>query len=85
MAQAVQDFKNFLTTLHNQNLALHEVEEYHYNFYASYQEKDTGNFAFQMLIWKPGASMMGGSTMTRAQCMAMMSAMMQQHNLTRSC
>ncbi len=56
MSLAVQIFKNYLVSLHNPNLALHEVEEYQYNFYASYYENNTGNFAFQMLIWKPGAS-----------------------------
>ncbi len=60
MAQAVQSFKNYLTSSRNLDLALHEVEEYQYNFYAAYYEKSTGRFAFQMLIWKPGASMTGG-------------------------
>ncbi len=62
MAQAVELFKNYLTSRGNSDLALHEVEEYQYNFYASYYELSTGRFAFQMLIWKPGGSMMGGST-----------------------
>ncbi len=60
MDQAVQTFKSYLASGQNSNLALHEVEEYQYNFYASYYEKDTGNFAFQMLIWKPGATGMSG-------------------------
>lgn len=60
MGQAVQIFKNQLVSVRNTNIAVHEVEEYQYNFYASYYEKDTGNFAFQMLIWKPGASGMSG-------------------------
>lgn len=55
MSQAVQTFKNYLASLENSNIALHEVEEYQYNFYASYYEKNTGTFAFQMLIWKQGA------------------------------
>ncbi len=62
MAQAVQTFKNYLTSTGTHDLALHEVEEYQNNFYASYNEQSTGRFAFQMLIWKPGASMMGGTT-----------------------
>ena len=61
MAQAVQTFKNYLSSTGNPDLALHEVEEYQNNFYAAYYETSTGRFAFQMLIWKPGASMMGGS------------------------
>ncbi len=61
MAQAVQTFKNYLTSTGNPDLALHEVEEYQNNFYVSYSEQSTGRFAFQMLIWKPGVSMMGGT------------------------
>jgi hypothetical protein len=57
---AVQLFESYLTRLGNPNLALHEVEEYQNNFYASYYEKDTGIFAFQMLIWKPGSPWTGG-------------------------
>jgi hypothetical protein len=57
---AVQLFKSYLTTLGNSNLALHEVEEYKNNFYATYYEKNTGIFAFQMLIWKPGSPWTGG-------------------------
>ncbi len=68
LSQAVQTFKTFLVSLQNPNIALHEVEEYQYNFYASYYEKDTGNFAFQMLIWNPGTTgtsgMMGYGMMT---------------------
>jgi hypothetical protein len=60
MSQAVQTFKNYLVSLRNPSIALHEVEEYQYNFYASYYENNTGIFAFQMLIWKPGASYMMG-------------------------
>lgn len=60
MSQAVQTFKDYLVSLKNPNLGLHEVEEYQYNFYATYYEKNTGTFAFQMLIWKPGASYMMG-------------------------
>lgn len=60
MSQAVQTFKNYLGSLHNSNIALHEVEEYRYNFYASYYEKNSGTFAFQMLIWKSGSSYMMG-------------------------
>ncbi len=56
MPQAVQAFNNYLSSMHNSNLALHEVEEYQYNFYASVNERDTGNFAFQLLIWKLGSS-----------------------------
>ena len=65
---AVQLFKDYLTRLQNPNLALHEVEEYQNNFYASYIEVSTGVFAFQMLIWKPGSfwtgSMMGNGMMS---------------------
>jgi len=65
---AVQIFTNYLTRLGNPDLALHEVEEYQNNFYASYFEKSTGIFAFQMLIWKPGSiwtgGMMGNGMMT---------------------
>ena len=50
---AVQLFKDYLVRLGNPDLALHEVEEYQNNFYASYFEKSTGIFAFQMLIWNP--------------------------------
>jgi hypothetical protein len=57
---AVQLFENYLTRLGNPNLALHEVEEYTNNFYATYYEKNTGIFAFQMLIWKPGSIWTGG-------------------------
>jgi len=57
---AVQLFENYLTRLGNPDLALHEVEEYQNNFYASYFEKSTGIFAFQMLIWKPGSIWTGG-------------------------
>jgi len=57
---AVQLFKDYLTRLQNPNLALHEVEEYQNNFYASYIEVSTGIFAFQMLIWKPGSFWTGG-------------------------
>ncbi len=60
IGSAVQLFENYLTRLGNPNLALHEVEEYTNNFYASYYEKDTGIFAFQMLIWKPGSPWTGG-------------------------
>ena len=60
IANAVQLFKNYLTGLGNPNLALHEVEEYQNNFYATYYEKSTGIFAFQMLIWKPGSPWTGG-------------------------
>jgi hypothetical protein len=57
---AVQLFKSYLTPLRNPDLALHEVEEYQNNFYATYYEKSTGIFAFQMLIWKPGSPWTGG-------------------------
>ena len=57
---AVQLFENYLTRLGNPNLALHQVEEYTNNFYASYYERNTGIFAFQMLIWKPGSIWTGG-------------------------
>jgi hypothetical protein len=57
---AVQLFKDYLTSLRNPDLALHEVEEYQNNFYATYYEKSTGIFAFQMLIWKPGSTWTGG-------------------------
>jgi hypothetical protein len=60
MDQAVQLFNNYLASLRNPDLALHEVEEYRNKFYATFYEKSTGIFAFQMLIWKPGAPMMGG-------------------------
>ena len=60
MSQAVQIFKNYLGSIQNTNIALHEVEEYQYNFYAAYYEKDTGNFAFQMVIWKTGTTYMMG-------------------------
>ena len=42
MHQAVQLFKNYLTSLQNPDLALHEVEEYQNNFYATFYEKSTG-------------------------------------------
>jgi len=57
---AVQLFQDYLARLGNPDLALHEVEEYQNNFYASYFEKSTGIFAFQMLIWKPGSFWTGG-------------------------
>jgi len=57
---AVQLFESYLSRLGNANLALHEVEEYKNNFYATYYEKNTGIFAFQMLIWKPGSIWTGG-------------------------
>ena len=57
---AVQLFKDYLTRLGNPDLALHEVEEYQNNFYATYFEKSTGIFAFQMIIWKPGSIWTGG-------------------------
>jgi len=60
MDTAVQLFQNYLTRLGNPNLALHEVEEYQNNFYASYFEMNTDIFAFQMLIWKPGSIWTGG-------------------------
>jgi hypothetical protein len=67
MDTAVQLFKAYLVRLGNPDLALHEVEEYQNNFYASYFEMSTGIFAFQMLIWKPGSfwtgGMMGGGMM----------------------
>jgi hypothetical protein len=70
MDYAVQLFKNYLTELHNPNLAIDEVEEYQNNFYAAYYEMNTGIFAFQMVIWKPSSTwtggyggMMGGYTM----------------------
>jgi len=57
-----------LVRLRNPDLILHEVEEYQNNFYASYVEKSTGIFAFQMLIWKAGSfwtgGMMGGGMMS---------------------
>ncbi len=59
MSEAVQSFKNYLGS-QDSNIALHEVEEYQYNFYASYYEKNSGTFAFQMLIWKQGSSYMMG-------------------------
>ena len=65
---AVQLFRDYLARLQNADLALHEVEEYQNNFYATYLEKSTGIFAFQMLIWKPGSfwtgSMMGNGMMS---------------------
>jgi hypothetical protein len=69
MDQAVQIFESYLTSLHNPDLAIDEVEEYQYNFYAAFYEKSTGVFEFQMLIWKPGApatgwGMMGGGMMS---------------------
>jgi len=60
---AMQMFKSYLTRLGNPNLALHEVEEYTNNFYASYFEVNTGIFAFQMVIWKPGSTWTGGGGM----------------------
>ncbi len=60
MDSAVQLFESYLTRLANPNLALHEVEEYTNNFYATYYEKSTGVFAFQMIIWKPGSIWTGG-------------------------
>jgi len=60
MDYAVQLFKNYLTALHNPNLALDEVEEYQNNFYAAYYEMNTGIFAFQMVIWKTGSTWTGG-------------------------
>ena len=57
---AVQLFQSYLTRLGNPDLALHEVEEYENNFYATYYEKNTGIFAFQMLLWKPGSPWTGG-------------------------
>ena len=60
MDTAVQLFKAYLARLGDLDLALHEVEEYQNNFYASYFEKSTGIFAFQMLIWKPGSFWTGG-------------------------
>ena len=57
---AVQLFNEYLTRLGNPDLALHEVEEYQNNFYATYFEKSTGIFAFQMIIWKPGSIWTGG-------------------------
>ena len=57
---AVQLFKDYLARLQNPDLILHEVEEYQNNFYATYVEKSTGIFAFQMLIWKPGSFWTGG-------------------------
>ena len=60
MDTAVQQFKNYLASVGNPDLALHEVEEYQNNFYATYYEKSTGIFAFAMLIWKPGSTWTGG-------------------------
>ena len=57
---AVQLFKDYLARLQNPDLFLHEVEEYQNNFYATYAEKSTGIFAFQMLIEKPGSFWTGG-------------------------
>ena len=57
---AIQLFKGYLASLQNPDLALHEVEEYQNNFYATYFEMSTGIFAFQMLIWKPGSTWTGG-------------------------
>ena len=57
---AVQLFKDYLERIRNPDLILHEVEEYQNNFYATYVEKSTGIFAFQMLIWKPGSFWTGG-------------------------
>jgi hypothetical protein len=64
MDQAVQLFESYLTSLHNPDLAIDEVEEYQNNFYAAFYEKSTGVFAFQMLIWKPGAPPTGWGMMS---------------------
>jgi hypothetical protein len=44
--------EQYLTSLGNPNLAIKEIMEFQYNFYAIYYEKDTGRGAFEMLIWK---------------------------------
>ena len=62
MDQAKAIAEQYLTSLNNPNLAIHEIMEFQYNFYVMYYEKDTGIGAFEMLIWKqaPPAGMMGG-------------------------
>lgn len=60
--QAKQIAEQYLTSLNNPDLAIKEIEEWQYNFYIAYYEKDTGLGAFQMLIWTqtPASGMMGG-------------------------
>lgn len=62
MDQAKAIAEQYLSSVNNPNLAIHEIMEFQNNFYIIYYEKDTARGAFEMLIWKqaPSSRMMGG-------------------------
>jgi hypothetical protein len=62
MDQAKAIAEQYLSSVNNPNLAIHEIMEFQNNFYIIYYEKDTARGAFEMLIWKqaPSSGMMGG-------------------------
>jgi len=51
---AVEVANDYLSSLNDKGLAIDEVEEYQFNFYVVYYEKETGMGAFEMIIDKPG-------------------------------
>ena len=55
---AVQLFQDYLARLGNPDLALHEVEEYQNNFYASYFEKSTGGMMAGVVMSEPGPNLL---------------------------
>jgi len=61
--EAVRQFENCIAATGNRDLALKEVMEFQYNYYAIVYEKSTGMGAFELLVGKAdgyGRSGMGG-------------------------
>jgi len=61
--EAVTQFENYIVATGNRDLALKEVMEFQYNYYAIVYEKSTGIGAFELLVDKAdgyGRSGMGG-------------------------
>ena len=70
--EAVRQFENYIAATGNNDLALKEVMEFQYNYYAIVYEKSTGIGAFELLVNKAGdygrggmGGMMGGGMMGR--------------------
>lgn len=70
--EALRQFENYVVATGNKDLALMEVMEFQYNYYAIVYEKSTGTGAFELLVDKAGGygsggmgGMMGGGMMGR--------------------
>jgi len=59
--EAVRQFENYVVATGNNDLALKEVMEFQYNYYAIVYEKSTGICAFELLINKAGDYGRGGT------------------------